>query len=221
MSTPKICLDPGHGGSDPGATGSVGLKEKNLVLDISLKLRDYLLGGWECEIKLTRKSDVFIPLIERSRIANDWGADLFYSIHCNGHTNTDANGWESFIYPSVSVRTEQIQRSIHRSVWKYLKTLHTFDRGLKRANFQVLRNTVMSAVLGEYLFVSGNIDRLLLKKPEAIDGMAKATAQGIAGALNLKKKAENKTAILGELQATAAQMKKWAKRKNVHQRFNR
>ena len=56
----------------------------------------------------------------------------------------------------------------------------------------------MSAVLGEYLFVSGNIDRLLLKKPEVIDGMAKATAQGIAGALNLKRKEENKTAIPGE-----------------------
>lgn len=194
----KVCLDPGHGGRDPGTTGPAGLIEKNLVLDISLKLRDYLLAGWECEITLTRESDVFIPLGERVKIANDWGADFFYSVHCNGHTKADANGWESFIYLSVPQRTVLLQRSIHHSVWEYVKTLGTLDRGLKRANFQVLRKTAMSAVLGEYLFVSGNIDRLLLKKPEVIDGMAKATAQGIAGALNLKRKEENKTAIPGE-----------------------
>ena len=68
----KVCLDPGHGGRDPGTTGPAGLIEKNLVLDISLKLRDYLLAGWECEITLTRESDVFIPLGERVKIANDW-----------------------------------------------------------------------------------------------------------------------------------------------------
>jgi len=185
----RICIDPGHGGSDPGAVAN-GLREKDLTLDIAQKIRDYLLAGWQCKVNLTRETDKYLSLSDRCRIANDWRADFFYSVHCNGDEDANVNGWETFVYHSTSEKTKQYQQVIHDSVWKYLKSILpvTKDRGTKTKNLHVLRETEMSAILGEYLFVSGNADNLLLKTPEVITGLARATAEGIATALNLKPK---------------------------------
>src|SRR5215510_15099352 len=78
----KICLDPGHGGSDPGAVGPSGLSEASVVLAISQYVATELenLG---LEVRLTRDTDVFIALGHRCAIANDWHADYFVSIHLN------------------------------------------------------------------------------------------------------------------------------------------
>ncbi|NLX90647.1 MAG: hypothetical protein GXZ07_03495 [Firmicutes bacterium] len=215
----KICIDPGHGGSDPGATGN-GLMEKILVLEIALRLKNYLLSNWQCEVKMTRETDMSVPLKDRSAIANAWGADFYFSVHCNGHTNQEVNGWESFVYTNSPQRTKNYQAAIHKAIWSFLSAYGTSNRGIKTANFQVLRETKMSAVLGEYLFVSGNIDSQLLRKTEIIDGMARATAEGIALALGLEKKdSEQGTPILGAPQASIAQAREWARNRNAHQRF--
>ncbi len=187
----RICIDPGHGGADPGAVAN-GLREKDLTLDIALKLRDYLLTGWQCEVKLTREIDKYLSLSDRCRIANDCEADLFYSVHCNGHANTEKNGWESFVHSATSEQTKQYQKAIHGSVFNYLKGWGTLDRGMKSANFQVLRETEMSAILGEYLFISGDIDSQILKNPEALNIMAVSTATGIAKALDLEQEPKGK-----------------------------
>lgn len=93
----KIVLDPGHGGHDPGAVGPNGLYEKDVVLDIALKMRDIIRKEYpQYEVILTRDKDVFIPLKERAKIANNIGADLFLSIHTNASPNRYARGIETY-----------------------------------------------------------------------------------------------------------------------------
>ena len=92
-----LVLDPGHGGHDPGAVGKRGLQEKDVVLDIALKVREILLKDEDIEIVLTRDKDVFIPLPERSLVALQHKADLFVSIHANASPNRGARGIETYL----------------------------------------------------------------------------------------------------------------------------
>jgi N-acetylmuramoyl-L-alanine amidase len=92
----KIVIDPGHGGHDTGTIGPSGLREKDLVLDIAQKLKKLIeekLGG---EVVLTREDDTFIPLENRTEIANQHQADLFISIHANSSRNKKIRGVETF-----------------------------------------------------------------------------------------------------------------------------
>jgi len=92
-----VVLDPGHGGRDKGAVGSNHF-EKDIVLDISLKVRDYLNQYLpELNVVMTREKDEFVPLNERARIANENDADLFVSIHANAMTNSHTYGTETFV----------------------------------------------------------------------------------------------------------------------------
>lgn len=94
----KIFIDPGHGGSDPGATGN-GLQEKTLTLQIALALRTILTNEYEdVSLLLSRTSDQYVSLNDRTNAANNWGADFFLSIHVNSGGGT---GFESYIYPGV------------------------------------------------------------------------------------------------------------------------
>ncbi len=94
----KIVIDPGHGGHDTGAIGPTGLYEKDVVLDIALRVRDIIKKKYpSCEVILTRDSDVFIPLPERAQIANKSGADFFLSIHANASPNRKARGIETYL----------------------------------------------------------------------------------------------------------------------------
>lgn len=95
LSVSRIVIDPGHGGQDPGAKGG-GLTEADLVLDIALRLEKLLLASGTNEVILTRRKDEFVPLEERTAIANREGADLFLSIHTNASNTTDASGVESY-----------------------------------------------------------------------------------------------------------------------------
>lgn len=94
----RIVLDPGHGGHDPGAVGYSGLFEKDVVLDIALKVREIMNREHPSyEIILTRDSDIFIPLNKRAEIANKSNADMFISIHANASYNRMAQGIETYI----------------------------------------------------------------------------------------------------------------------------
>ncbi len=95
-SKKRIVIDPGHGGHDPGATGPNKLCEKDVVLDIALKLRKILSEDPNIEVFLTRDKDVFIPLPQRTAIANSKNADLFISVHANASPNKDAKGIETY-----------------------------------------------------------------------------------------------------------------------------
>jgi N-acetylmuramoyl-L-alanine amidase len=93
----RIVIDAGHGGHDPGAVGLRGLYEKDVVLDIALKLKKILLADKLNEVFLTRETDVFLPLEERTAIANKKGADLFVSIHANASPGRQARGIETYL----------------------------------------------------------------------------------------------------------------------------
>lgn len=92
----RIVVDPGHGGHDPGAVGHNGLQEKDVVLSIGLKLREKLKEELGLDVVMTRSTDVFIPLEERTAIANKVNADLFVSIHANAAPNRNAAGIETY-----------------------------------------------------------------------------------------------------------------------------
>ena len=93
----RIVIDAGHGGEDPGAVGSKG-KEKDVTLAVALELGKLISENCpDVDVVYTRKTDVFIPLYNRSKIANDKHADLFISIHCNSADNKSANGVETFV----------------------------------------------------------------------------------------------------------------------------
>ena len=95
-SKKRIVIDPGHGGHDPGAIGPKKLCEKDVVLDIALKLKKILSEDPGIEVFLTRDRDVFIPLVERTAIANSKNADLFVSVHANASPRKDAKGIETY-----------------------------------------------------------------------------------------------------------------------------
>ncbi len=92
----RVVVDPGHGGHDSGAVGYGGMMEKDVVLDVGKKLRKILTEELGVEVIMTRDTDIFIPLEERTAIANTAGADLFLSLHCNASRNKKASGIETF-----------------------------------------------------------------------------------------------------------------------------
>jgi N-acetylmuramoyl-L-alanine amidase len=92
----RIVIDAGHGGHDPGTIGRAGLQEKDLVLDVALRLERMVREQLNVEVVMTRATDVFIPLEERTAIANAKGADLFLSIHANSSRSSKARGIETY-----------------------------------------------------------------------------------------------------------------------------
>ncbi|MGE4497308.1 MAG: N-acetylmuramoyl-L-alanine amidase [Deferribacterales bacterium] len=92
----RIVIDAGHGGKDPGAS-YYGLKEKDIVLDIALELEKLFKQNTDLDVHLTRRTDVFIPLEERTAIANRLKADIFVSVHVNASRNKNSSGLETFV----------------------------------------------------------------------------------------------------------------------------
>ena len=92
----KIVLDPGHGGKDPGAIGIGGIAEKDIVLNVAKKLARKLKAELGVQVILTRNDDRFVPLEDRTVMANNEDADLFISLHVNASPNADARGIETY-----------------------------------------------------------------------------------------------------------------------------
>lgn len=175
----KIFIDPGHGGSDPGAVGN-GLREKDLTLTISKKIESILKGV--ATVKLSRTNDKTLSLAQRTKMANDWGADYFLSVHINAGGGT---GYEDFIYSgSVRSKTISIRDTIHAEIVKQIPEVR--NRGKKRANFAVVRDSEMPAMLTENLFIDTKADADLLKSNAFLDKVAVGHANGLIKAFNLK-----------------------------------
>ncbi|WP_193065542.1 peptidoglycan-binding protein, partial [Oceanobacillus oncorhynchi] len=185
QSNVKIFLDPGHGAHDPGGQG-YGLNEKDVVLDIALETERILTSKYQgVEVEMSRRSDVFVELTERANHANRWGADYFVSFHNNAF-NGSTGGFESYIYNGdVSQETRNRQNDIH----SYISSrLNVSDRGQKSANFNVLRNTDMPAILIEYLFIDNFTENALLRSDSYKKQLAQYTADAIAQSYNLERR---------------------------------
>ncbi|MFC7442065.1 N-acetylmuramoyl-L-alanine amidase family protein [Laceyella putida] len=181
-----IIIDPGHGGKDSGAVG-FGLLEKDVVLNLAKRMND-LFGEYDdATVSLTRWDDRFLELNERADFANKRDCDLFVSIH-NNSASPSANGFESYIHPDATSATVGHQGIVHSYVMKYLSQHNIQDRGKKRANFAVLRETTMPAILLENLFITNERENQLLQDTDFLDGLAKSIVEGIAEALGLRKK---------------------------------
>jgi len=177
----KVCIDPGHGGKDPGAVGPNGLKEAHVNLAVALKVAEKLRKAG-VEVKLTRTSDVFIDLQPRCDIANSFGADYFVSIHCNSAGTPEAKGTETYCY-KFGGQGEVLAKAIQAEL---IATTGRANRGVKTANYYVLRRTKMPAVLTELAFISNPEEEHLLGSPDYQEKCATAIARGIGKVIGVK-----------------------------------
>lgn len=185
----KVAGDAGHGGSDPGACAN-GIQEKNINLVIMTRALDTLEKDYQDVQTLNiRNGDQTMSLKQRTDKANAWGADFYISVHNNAGGGT---GMETYRLPGAYASTIKKQSIIHNEVMAYLKGFSVKDRGMKTANFHVLRETKMSAVLIECLFVDHPKDAALLKQTAVLNGIGDAIARGIAKAYGLKSKLQPK-----------------------------
>ena len=168
-----VIIDPGHGGKDPGAIGRGGLREKDVILPISLKVAQILQQNGVQAI-LTRNSDYFVSLRGRVDMAEKANADLFVSIHANsvGLSRPDVSGLEVYYYNSGYDLAQDVRRSI-------LSSVNVRDRRVRKARFFVLRKSSMPAILVETGYVTGREDAAKLASPQYRDQMARGIAQGI------------------------------------------
>ncbi|MBU9713299.1 N-acetylmuramoyl-L-alanine amidase [Evansella tamaricis] len=186
----KLYLDPGHGGNDSGAVGN-GLKEKDVVLEISLRIRDILMDQYDdVEVKMSRTKDATISLSDRTKDANKWNADYFLSVHANA-ANGSANGYEDYIYKGLSEDsdTAMYRNILHKEI---MKVNNLRSRGKKKANFHVLRESSMSAILTENGFIDHEGDAKKLRDPEWLQKVAQGHVNGLERAFNLTRKNKEK-----------------------------
>jgi N-acetylmuramoyl-L-alanine amidase len=177
-----VCVDPGHGGADPGAKGTRSF-EKDVVLSVGNRLAKELQKHDGVKVAMTREIDRFVPLNDRSRMANEMKADCFISIHCNGSTNPHAFGWEIFTSPGQT-QGDVLATTIH-AFWMHMfpntRVRADYSDGDvdKEANFSVLRRTSMPAVLVELGFISNPHDEAFLLDVNNQRFMAQAIAEGV------------------------------------------
>lgn len=165
-----VVIDPGHGGKDPGASVD-GYLEKDINLNISLKLKDILIDK-KIDVIMTREKDETVDLKLRCEIANKNNADYFISVHCNSSKDKSANGSETYSYPG-SQRGRNLAQYVQNSI---VEMLGTKNRGVKYAEFYVLKYTLMPAILVETAFMS-NPENLKLLFDESFI-FAEAIAEG-------------------------------------------
>ena len=171
----KVFINPGHapnGNPDPGACGC-GLRESDVAATVGRLVEGYLTAA-DCEVKLLQSDSLY----EISNTANEWGADCFVSIHCNSAGVDTARGVETFSYP-YSANGKVLAGCIQNQITGAFRNIDPefYDRGLKEANFYVLRNTDSPAVLVELAFINNSEDAELLK--HHADDFAQAIARGV------------------------------------------
>ena len=171
----RIVIDVGHGGKDSGAIGINGIQEKDVVMKIAnsiLKLNDEL--DTPLDIYLTRYSDSLISLSDRTKLTKALKADLFVSLHCNHSDNPDARGIEAYVANALSKYSENSTWFAFQVQYKLNKSLGFGSRGVKFANFQVLREAIdyCPSVLLELGFLSNRDENIYLSDSGNIKLMA-------------------------------------------------
>lgn len=177
-----ICIDPGHGGSDPGAVNrSQGVHEKTITLDIAKRLKALLKKeGWTVVMTRTTDRDVTYPgspdaeeLYERSRIANDLNAHVFMSIHCDASNSSSTNGVTTYWCKSHDKPlADHVQSSLAMGTGRR-------NIGTRRMSFSVIKYSKMSAVLVEVCYISNPAEVKLLASPVFRQKVAESLMRGL------------------------------------------
>ena len=188
MLNMKVVIDPGHAGRniDPGAVnGSTGLQEADVALVISRQVASYLLNvGYE--VKLTRtewEQEETDDLSYRTALANDWGADIFISLHCNSAANESAEGYEVWTSPGQT-EGDRLATRIYGQIDAEFpdrvgRTDYSDGDPDKESRFYVLVHTDAPACLVEMAFISNDAEAALLADTAWQDRYARAIARGV------------------------------------------
>ncbi len=171
-----VVIDPGHGGPDPGAIGIGGIRETDVVLEVSRIIKK-LLNEKGVRVRLTRNKEVDLDLPLRVSIANKTNADIFVSIHANASRGKrrDINGLETFYFSGWKGRS--LAKGIQKQILRV--SPGSPDRGVRQGRFYVIKNTRMPAVLVEIGFLTGRLDARRLEKSTHRKRIAYAIAKGI------------------------------------------
>ncbi|MFD3271534.1 N-acetylmuramoyl-L-alanine amidase [Paenibacillus dendritiformis] len=218
----KVFWDAGHGGNDPGASGN-GVVEKSIALQVAKEAAKRLARDYEgVQCLLSRSTDVYLTLAERTNKANAAGAYLLVSIHCNA--GGGKGGFESYTYSGINdAATSAFQDVLHAEIMSHLTSFGVRDRGQKKKDLHMCRESKMPAVLTENLFVDVASDAAKLKRPEVIEAIISGHVSGVAKFLGLKKKqqlpANGAINILGKASATVEQAREWARSKSAPTEF--
>ena len=163
-----VVIDPGHGGKDPGTMGTKRYKiyEKDIALEISLRLGKYIEKKYpNIEVVYTRKSDVFLELWERTKIANDRNADLFISIHCDGFKNPEPSGTSVFVMGMSKLKANMDVAMRENSVIyledNFKEKYDGFDP--KSAESYIVFSLMQNTYLDQSILFAQNIDKQFIK----------------------------------------------------------
>jgi len=194
----KIVIDPGHGGttsvggsSPNNAVGPNGTLEKNLTLDVGLRLRDELVARGH-QLKMTREADNNLGLRDRAHVARNFRADVFVSIHFNGSPGHNAQGTETFVHTTHRLRSANLCRALQPALVAAtgLSDRNRFHGGVKTANFGVLRRSRhasrTAAVLTEVSFLDRADEEQRLQDPSYLQRIAEGLADGIESYLGIE-----------------------------------
>lgn len=174
LSGKRIVIDPGHGGKDPGAISVSGVREKELTLAAAQVLQAVLEEAG-ARVLMTRSGDEYVDLYMRAELANEFAADAFISIHMNSYHNPQLSGTETYHHPSAD-EGRRLAKLVHEEV---LKALGRSDRGVRSADFVVLRETTMPAVLVEAGYLSNPTEEQILLDPSTRLRLAQAIYQAL------------------------------------------
>ena len=179
----SVVIDPGHGGPDPGAVGIRGLRESDVVLDVSLQVAA-LLRARGVTVNLTRTREVDVDLPPRVSLANRSGANAFVSIHANAlsMSRPDVNGVETFFFSDP--RSARLAAYLQQQMMAV--SGGSPNRGVRRGRFFVIRRTTMPSALVEMGFVTGAIDAPRLATADHRRRLALAIAAGVLNYLKLE-----------------------------------
>ncbi|MEB1810190.1 MAG: SH3 domain-containing protein [Bacillaceae bacterium] len=170
-----IVIDPGHGGSDPGAVGN-GLREKDITLRVSLELQKKLEAAG-AKVVMTRTTDSFVSVNKRFEIANASNGHSFVSIHTNSLSNSQAHGTETFWNRSHQHADSQ---KLAQVAQKHLvQQLHTRDRGVKEGSFAVVRYTRIPSILVELGFITNPNDANMMKQDRFYEDASEALLRAL------------------------------------------
>lgn len=197
MWNKTIVIDPGHGGTDPGAIGSTGLQEKAVVLDISKRVATQL-QAMGAEVILTRSEDITVSLPERVKITSNARADAFISIHANASRSGGPTGTETLFadtVPMSKVLAEHIQTAL-------VSQIRQFDRGARERNdLMVIREVKCPACLVEVVFMSNLAEELLLLDPAFREKAARGIVNGTVSYFQWRKDRQKEASAPPEKQA--------------------